>query len=283
MKLTKEVLEDFVSLSLGDDILPLIDILWSKKNVSEFKLAENLNITVNQVRNMLYRLGEYNLVMSTRKKDKRKGWYIYYWSLNEKSTFNAIWRFKQKKLQEFKDRVNREKDGIFYVCPSGCVRLGIDNAMDQDFHCTECGSLLMQQDNQKTIANLQKQIISLGLEVEEYNKVALEIIEERKKKSIREETRIKRARDKEQKKAREERAATRKAIKDALPPKEKKVKKKKKAKKKAKKKVKKKIAKKSKKKVTKKIPKVTKKVEKKSKKKPAKKVIKKVLKKILKK
>ena len=115
MKLTKEVLEDFVSLSLGDDILPLIDILWVKKNVSEFKLAENLNITVNQVRNMLYRLGEYNLVSSTRKKDKRKGWYIYYWSLNEKSTFNAIWRFKQKKLQEFKDRVNREKDGILGI------------------------------------------------------------------------------------------------------------------------------------------------------------------------
>jgi transcription initiation factor TFIIE subunit alpha len=267
MKITKEVLDELVVALIGGDILPLVDILNNKKNVSEFKLAEKLNITVNQTRNMLYRLNEYNLVSFMRKKDKKKGWYIYYWTLNLKSAWNALQKLRAKQLKDFKVRLLREENGIFYVCPMGCMRLKMETAMDHDFKCQECGALLRVQDNQKTIDNIQKRIKTLESELEE----AREEIEITKKKIRR------KLAAREAKKAREELKK-----KQAKKVKKKKVKKKKVAKKKVKKKVAKKVKKKKviKKKVTKK--KVTKK--KVTKKKTVKKkVVKKTKKKVVKK
>ena len=73
-----------VSELVGEEVIPLVRELKNKKNVSEFKLAEKLKKEVNVARNMLYRLHEANLVTFTRKKDKVKGGYIYYWTLRTK-------------------------------------------------------------------------------------------------------------------------------------------------------------------------------------------------------
>ncbi|MBW2995229.1 hypothetical protein KY312_02665, partial [Candidatus Woesearchaeota archaeon] len=80
MRMTNKLVEKVVMDTAGEDTLPLVIELKNKKNYSEFKLAENLKVEVNQVRNMLYRLLKYNLVTFIRRKDKRKGWYIYYWT-----------------------------------------------------------------------------------------------------------------------------------------------------------------------------------------------------------
>ena len=165
MKFTNESLDLLIVTIVGDDVLPLIHILRNKDNVSEFKLAEMLNITVNQTRNMLYRLNEQNLVTFMRKKDKKKGWYIYYWSLNKRSVEESILKVKQKQLEDLKSRLKREQEGIFYVCPNGCMRLPIETAMEYEFKCQECGSLLKDLENQKTISNIQKMIFSLEEEI----------------------------------------------------------------------------------------------------------------------
>jgi len=275
MEITKEVLEEFISLTLGEDILPLIHILWKRRNVSEFKLADRLNITVNQVRNMLYRLSEFNLVTSIRKKDKKKGWYIYYWSLNKKSVFNVIWKFRRKKYQEFTDRLKREEAGIFYVCPSGCMRVNMESAMEYDFYCQECGTLFMQQDNNRTIKNLKKRINEMAEELKEFEEHMDNIREKAKRKMVRDAAKaakaekerlsreakkralkLKKAQKEKEEKRKEKKKAVKKKVKKrkVVKKKIKKVKKKKPVKKKTKvKKVKKKFVKKKvKKKVTKK-------------------------------
>ncbi len=165
VKITIEVLDELVTALCGEDVLPLMHILWNKNNVSEFKLAEMLNVTVNQTRNMLYRCNEHNLVSFLRKKDKKKGWYIYYWSLNRRSAENALLKFRERQHEEFKQRLGREEEGIFYVCPMGCMRLKMEQAMEYDFKCQECGALLVQQDNTKTIANIKKRVNELEKEL----------------------------------------------------------------------------------------------------------------------
>lgn len=165
MKITLKDLEDLVITLIGEDVLPLVRILWTKNNISEFKLAEMLNITVNQVRNMLYRLNEQNLVDFIRKKDKKKGWYIYYWSLNKKSVEGSIFKVKNKQLEDLKSRLSREQEGLFYVCPQGCMRLQMEQAMEHEFRCQECGTLMKEQDNQKTVSNIRKMIADLEQEL----------------------------------------------------------------------------------------------------------------------
>jgi transcription initiation factor TFIIE subunit alpha len=167
MKLTLKDIEDLVRAIIGEDVIPLIKILFNKENISEFKLAEMLNITVNQIRNMLYRMYEQNLVVYIRKKDKKKGWYIYYWSLNNKGIENAILKTKLKQLDDLKIRISREQDSQFFVCPNGCMRFPIETAMEYEFRCQECGSLMKELDNKKTIDNIKGMISNLEKEIED--------------------------------------------------------------------------------------------------------------------
>ena len=78
IKLLKIVIEDLIN----KQSVEIIDLLAGKKNVNEFSIAKNLNLTINQTRNILYKLSDFGLVSFIRKKDKRKGWYIYFWTLN---------------------------------------------------------------------------------------------------------------------------------------------------------------------------------------------------------
>ncbi len=161
-------IDDLIYSIVGLEVEPLVELLKGKKNVSEFKLAEKLNITVNQVRNMLYKLYDHNLVSFIRKKDKRKGWYIYYWTLNDHNIKYALISFKRKQLNNFIHRVKKESFGTFFVCPNQCLRLPIEKAMEQDYRCDECGSLMIQQDNKRTIENLKKRIEELKKDIAEF-------------------------------------------------------------------------------------------------------------------
>ncbi len=167
IKLKASTIDDVISHLVGEDVVPLVSLLKDKKNVSEFKLAEDLNLSVNQIRNMLYRLHKYNLVDFTRKKDKKKGWYIYYWTLVPDNLREIIVRYKIQKLEEFKNRLKSEEENIFFVCPNACTRLKLETAMEHNFKCPECGELLKQQDNKRTISNLKAMIKNLEEELKE--------------------------------------------------------------------------------------------------------------------
>ena len=163
--LTTTEIDDLVVNFAGEDVLPLVTLLKGKENVSEFVIADRLNVTVNQVRNMLYRLHKSNLVTFTRKKDKKKGWYIYYWTLAMKNIKDALFYQKKKQLVEFQEKLAKENTGKFYVCPVKCARLTMEDAMEADFHCPECGQLLTEQDNKRTIENLDRRIAELSAEI----------------------------------------------------------------------------------------------------------------------
>lgn len=168
MKIDNQLIEETICDIVGEDLPPLLNLLLvGKPNISEFKLAEQLNITVNQVRSMLYRMQEHNLVDFIRKKDKRKGWYIYYWTLNKKNTYGLLREYKRKQLEDLKNRLAREEVGGFFVCPIGCVRMKMDQAMEVEFRCQECGSLVKEQNNSKTVENIRKMIKEIEAELAE--------------------------------------------------------------------------------------------------------------------
>ncbi|MEK6836001.1 MAG: hypothetical protein AABX55_03200, partial [Nanoarchaeota archaeon] len=79
-----QILQDFVNEVAGKDAVKLVNLMKERENISEFELAEDLKLNVNQVRNLLYKLNSFNLTYSTRRKDKDKGLYIYYWTFNFK-------------------------------------------------------------------------------------------------------------------------------------------------------------------------------------------------------
>ena len=158
MYLSKKVLEDTVEKTTGKDTIPLVNALKNKKDVSEFSLASSIKRDIYETRNMLYKLYNQNLVSSTRKKDKKKGWYVYYWTLNTNRMKFLAEKSKDLYMENLKQKLDMEKDGDFYACGNTCNRVDFERASDLQFKCSECGTLLYKTDNSKIIKELEKKI-----------------------------------------------------------------------------------------------------------------------------
>ena len=167
MRLSQPLIEELVREVAGDDVIPLVRLILGKENVSEFKIAEKMNITVNQVRNMLYRLNEHNLVSFTRKKDKQKGWYIYFWTFDNYIAREVIIERKQRKIAGLKKIIHEENITNIFVCPNRCVRVNAQQALDLEYKCPTCNSLLKEEDSRQLVERTKQQIEKLRAELNE--------------------------------------------------------------------------------------------------------------------
>lgn len=164
-KISQKMIEEVATQVAGEDVKPLLKILKNKKNISEFKLAEEANQEINLTRNQLYRLYHSNLVTFTRKKDKQKGWYIYYWTFNNHHVPHVMNTLRKNRLTRLKERLEKEEQNQFFLCENACARLTFEQAMEFDYKCPECAFLLNQQDNAKTISYIQNEIKKLEKEL----------------------------------------------------------------------------------------------------------------------
>lgn len=160
MRLTDMLIEELVSNLAGPDTIELVRNLMYKENISEFILADELKLSVNQIRNMLYRLMNHNLVYSTRKKDRQKGWYIYYWTFNIKHARTLVTTNKRKRLHELKARLNEEtQEGSFFICPDHqFIRMSIEEALENQYRCTECGKIMQEKESSSDISRIKQEI-----------------------------------------------------------------------------------------------------------------------------
>ena len=165
MKLTQNKINEVIVDILGSQGLNLVQELKGKENISEFDLANSLKQDIKLVRHMLYKLYNHNLVSSTRKKDKQKGWYVYYWTILPENLKYLYTKNKKVYLEKLKEKLEKEKTDQFFTCANKCVRLNFDQSMDFEFHCPECGELISQDINPKYMEQLGKQIEKLEKEL----------------------------------------------------------------------------------------------------------------------
>jgi len=157
---------EVISNLIGEDVIDLVIELITQDEYSEFKLAEKLNQDVNMTRNMLYRLLEHNFVYFSRRKDKRKGWYIYYWTFNPNDIEKKRIHILEKQLLELQSRLNNDfHHDIFFICNNKCEKYDFDFAAEHEFKCQECGELLQQYDNSRHKQELVEKIDSLKQEM----------------------------------------------------------------------------------------------------------------------
>jgi len=160
MKLTDKRVDEIISEAVGDDALKIVKALKGRKDVSEFKIATNMRQDIQIIRNILYRLHSKNLVTYKRRKDNKKGWYISYWTFSRTRVKELIKSINKEKLERFKERLENESTNVntFCMCSKACIRMDFHNASNYSFRCPECGSLMQQQNNIKTIDFLKAKI-----------------------------------------------------------------------------------------------------------------------------
>ncbi|MFH1358358.1 MAG: hypothetical protein ABIH37_00550 [archaeon] len=162
IKLLKVIIEDLIN----KQSVEIIDLLAGKKDVNEFTIAKNLNLTINQTRNILYKLSDFGLVSFNRKKDKRKGWYIYFWTLNSFQALDLLEENLKKKLEVLENNIKNRRDGRHYVCNTCSIEINEETALLNDFVCSECDEVYELSDDTEVIQDLEKKIFKLKKELE---------------------------------------------------------------------------------------------------------------------
>lgn len=151
---------EVVKAAAGEDAIKLVKIMASGRNVSEFRIVKSARLDIQKVRNLLYRLHSSNLADYKRVKDNKKGIYVSYWTFNKATVEELFSKLHQEKLQRFRERLDVETSNVngFFICPAACTRADFARAEQQRFRCEECGQLLGQEDNTRTIDVLRERI-----------------------------------------------------------------------------------------------------------------------------
>src|SRR3989344_9158373 len=140
----KEIVKDVV----GGEAEKIVDLLNGKKNINEFLIAKKLNLTINQTRNILYKLGDVGLVSFIRKKDSKKGgWYTYFWTLNTGKAIELLRGKILSKVEGMEGNMGRMKKERFYYSPDVGIEYSEEQALENDFIDPESGSVLELKDN----------------------------------------------------------------------------------------------------------------------------------------
>jgi len=150
---------------VGQHALIVVDFLKDKEKISEFIIAEELDMEINNTRNILYKLLEHNIVSFIRRKDRIKGWYICYWDFNPSMVPHLKYKILLEKQNKLKERLNAETCGQYYICTHACSRMTFEDAVEQNFKCTECGTIMQEQDNTRTKEFLVQRIAELDKEI----------------------------------------------------------------------------------------------------------------------
>ena len=165
-KIKKEFLQESISLIIGKPGEEIIKFLDEEKYINEFIIAKKLDNNINQTRNLLYRLSEHGLVSSTRKKDKKKGWYTYFWKLETLKTLEYLKEVIKKKIFQIEHQIQSREVKTFYICERCNIEYNEENALLHDFTCSECGNVFAVNDNTKVLKEFRRNFERFQKELE---------------------------------------------------------------------------------------------------------------------
>ncbi len=162
----KKFLKDVMTMVVGKQAEEIADLLDGKKYVNEFIIAKKLNLTINQTRNILYKISDHGLVSFIRKKDKRKGWYTYFWRIEILKCLEFLKAAILNKMEQIHHQIKSRETKEFYICERCNIEFNEENALLHNFMCSECGNVFTRKDNVPLIKEFNKDLDKLRKELE---------------------------------------------------------------------------------------------------------------------
>jgi len=150
----------------GEEGLKIIKHLSENKFISEFVLARKVGIEINPVRSILYKYYTHRIVHYERTRDKRKGWWIYHWKLIPERIIFLLVKQKKEKIAALRREMEELEQKKFFSCSVCGKKLPLVEAMEFNFQCPECGSMLNPSDPSDRINEIKKEIEELNKEIE---------------------------------------------------------------------------------------------------------------------
>lgn len=179
------ILKKVVQNTAGEQAVKIVDLLYGKKDVNEFLIAKKLGLTINQTRNLLYKLSHLGILRSIRKKDKRKGWYIYFWTFDILKSLEILEQTLESEILRLSQQLGAKKSMRFYKCKICGREATEETALLTNFTCSECGEVYELADNTPIIEQATKEIEKLQHELTGIRREIRKEEEEKGKKLVR--------------------------------------------------------------------------------------------------
>ncbi len=205
-----KLLEKVVSDVAGKAASEIVNILFGKKNVNEFLIAKKLSLTINQTRNILYKLSDEGLVSFIRKKDKKKGWYTYFWTLDVEKALIYLQKSIKKELEQLSNQLENREEKNFFICKTCGIEVNEETALLNNFICKECGQVYELHDDEKIRKDIETRISNLNEDLKIVEEELTKIRDKKEKAMQRREAAEKREKAAKRKKAREKRRKAKK-------------------------------------------------------------------------
>lgn len=149
-ELIYEVTED------NENSISIIKCLLEGK-ITDEEISEEIELRLNIVRKILYRLYDTGLASYKRSKDPETQWYTYSWKFEKDKVIEIIAKKFEENSREMEESLAYEEDNMFFACINGC-RYNFEEASEYNFVCPECEKKLEYQDNTTLITELKEQM-----------------------------------------------------------------------------------------------------------------------------
>ncbi|MFB3763785.1 MAG: transcription factor E [Methanotrichaceae archaeon] len=156
----EEIQRAYLNKLVGEDGLRIVENI-PRDEITDERLAEMTGISLNTVRRTLYLLYEHRLAVYRRKRDPDSGWLTYLWQLCPENFDKALQSEAKRLVRKLEERLDYEKNNIFYACTDGCARFIFDEASEANFICPFCQSALEYMENAKVVETIERQINDL--------------------------------------------------------------------------------------------------------------------------
>ncbi|OYT36903.1 hypothetical protein B6U91_00105 [Candidatus Pacearchaeota archaeon ex4484_71] len=151
-----KLLREVVLIVVGKSAEEIATILNSKKYENEFNIAKKLDLTINQTRNILYKISNVGLVTSIRKKDKKKGWYTYFWKFDVLKCLEFLKGRIVRELEDIEQKIHERRTSVFYYCKRCNIEVNEEEALSLNFSCPECGDIFQIKEGASLVKELEK-------------------------------------------------------------------------------------------------------------------------------
>ena len=146
----------YIMKLVGDEGVRIVENIPADE-ITDEHLAELTGISLNTVRRTLYLLYEHRLAVYRRKRDPDSGWLTYLWQLCPENFDKALESEAKRLLRNLEERLDYEKNNIFYACTEGCARFIFDEASEANFICPFCQGSLEYMENAKVVEAIERQ------------------------------------------------------------------------------------------------------------------------------
>lgn len=163
------VIREYLRKLINDEGLKIIASVPDGGEITDDEIAEKSKISLYSVRRTLFALYEKRMAEYRRERNDENGWLTYFWKLNFNDIDFILENETHKLAKNLKQRLEFERENVFYTCKNDGKRFIFDVATKTDFRCPECASKtppvssqLEHFDNEMTVFAIEKRLTKLN-------------------------------------------------------------------------------------------------------------------------